>query len=147
MLFCLDHVRTYNAGWDWYRGMSADEIESERRRDSTWRRPTWRLGNGPAGSVDRDEVARRARGFGFADHGGDPAGRRPVFRSQEEAKAMRRLGFDAPAAFSEIKARYKALAKQLHPDSNGGDRKAENRLKIINEAYATLKALHGVGVS
>ncbi len=27
--FCLDHVRAYNAAWDYYKGMSAGEIEAE----------------------------------------------------------------------------------------------------------------------
>src|SRR5437868_5385867 len=26
--FCLDHVRAYNASWDYYAGMSTDEIEA-----------------------------------------------------------------------------------------------------------------------
>jgi curved DNA-binding protein CbpA len=41
--------------------------------------------------------------------------------------------------FPEIKARYKQLAKRLHPDANGGDTRAEEQLKKVNEAYATLK--------
>ena len=39
-----------------------------------------------------------------------------------------------------IKARYKALVKQLHPDANGGDRSLEDRLREIINAYNTLKA-------
>ena len=40
--FCLEHVRIYNASWDFYAGMSVEEIEREIRRDTVWRRPTWR---------------------------------------------------------------------------------------------------------
>ena len=39
-----------------------------------------------------------------------------------------------------IKARYKALVKQLHPDANGGDRSSEDRLRQIIQAYHYLKA-------
>ncbi|MFO1060844.1 MAG: DnaJ domain-containing protein, partial [Dongiaceae bacterium] len=35
--------------------------------------------------------------------------------------------------------RYKSLVKRLHPDANGGDKAAEERLKHINLAYSTLK--------
>ena len=42
--------------------------------------------------------------------------------------------------FDEIKARYKALAKLHHPDANGGDKAAEERLKSINQAYTLLKS-------
>ncbi len=42
--FCLEHVRAYNSAWNYYRGMSETEIESEIRYDTVWQRPTWKLG-------------------------------------------------------------------------------------------------------
>ena len=36
--------------------------------------------------------------------------------------------------------RYKELVKRHHPDTHGGDKEAEERLKEINQAYSTLKA-------
>ena len=45
------------------------------------------------------------------------------------------LGLDFPVTEDEVKARYKALVKRHHPDTNGGDKKAEERFKKINEAY------------
>jgi curved DNA-binding protein CbpA len=38
-----------------------------------------------------------------------------------------------------LKSRYKELVKRLHPDANGGDTVAEDKLKEINQAYATIK--------
>jgi curved DNA-binding protein CbpA len=38
-----------------------------------------------------------------------------------------------------LKARYKVLVKLHHPDAHGGDKEAEEKLKIINQAYTTLK--------
>src|ERR1700753_1919450 len=43
--FCLDHVRAYNAAWNFYAGMSEAEIEAEIRADTVWQRPTWPLGS------------------------------------------------------------------------------------------------------
>jgi curved DNA-binding protein CbpA len=43
----------------------------------------------------------------------------------------------------EIKARYKQLVKENHPDSHGGDRAFEERLKVINLAYASLVQFFG----
>ncbi len=39
-----------------------------------------------------------------------------------------------------MKTRYKELAKRHHPDANGGDRAAEERLKTINLAYAAVRS-------
>jgi DnaJ-class molecular chaperone len=45
----------------------------------------------------------------------------------------------APGATrADLKARYKQLVKKHHPDLHGGDKKAEERLKVINEAYTYL---------
>jgi len=39
--FCLDHVREYNASWDFYKDMTGPEILEHRIADMLWRRPTW----------------------------------------------------------------------------------------------------------
>ena len=46
------------------------------------------------------------------------------------------LARNAPAA--EIKAAYRKLALQFHPDRNPGDRAAEERFKEVSQAYAVL---------
>ena len=45
-----------------------------------------------------------------------------------------------PVTWTEVRARYKSLVKRLHPDANGGDTSAEEQLKLVNQAYGTLKA-------
>ena len=59
--------------------------------------------------------------------------------SKEEA-ALAVLELSPPVTWAEVRARYKALVKRLHPDANGGDTSAEEQLKLVNQAYGTLKA-------
>jgi DnaJ-domain-containing protein 1 len=141
--FCLDHVRAYNHAWDYYRGMSPEEIERERRRDTVGQRPSWPMG--PRGD---SVLEARLRGL-------DPAALEAALRrllgedeppprrarpATPEEEALRTLGLDPGASAEQIKARYKDLAKRHHPDANGGDKAAEERLKSINQAYTLLKS-------
>lgn len=58
---------------------------------------------------------------------------------EEEIQALDAFGLSLPLSLATLKSRYKELVKQFHPDANGGDKAAEERLKLINQAYATLK--------
>lgn len=49
------------------------------------------------------------------------------------------LGVPRSASEKEIKAAYRKLARQYHPDANPGDKKAEEKFKEITEAYEVLK--------
>lgn len=127
---CLDHVRQFNQGWDYFAGMSPSDIEAHRRADVTWHRPTWRLGAAFGPNTRWGDV------FGlFGEEAAPPPPRRPRSKAEE---MMGRLGLGVGFTRDELKRRYKALAKQHHPDLHGGDKAAEERLKLINEAYTYL---------
>ncbi|MBM9401757.1 J domain-containing protein [Gluconacetobacter azotocaptans] len=137
--FCLPHVREYNAKWDYYKGMSPGQIEAHIRDDVSWNRPSWRLGQRGAYFTEEDvldplDLLNGARRPGA--RGAPPT--RP-----EAPEALRQplstLGLDWPLSMDELKVRYKDLARRHHPDANGGDRHAEERLKIINVAYTTVR--------
>jgi len=49
------------------------------------------------------------------------------------------LGCNKGAPISELKAAYRKLAMEVHPDRNPGDHTAEAKFKEINEAYDVLK--------
>jgi molecular chaperone DnaJ len=48
------------------------------------------------------------------------------------------LGVDKKAAADEIKKRYRALARDLHPDKTKGDVAKEEEFKAVSEAYEIL---------
>jgi DnaJ-class molecular chaperone len=58
-----------------------------------------------------------------------------------ERKALQVMGLGAGATLDDVKAKYKALVKQHHPDANGGDRSTEDRLIEIIKAYNYLKTV------
>jgi hypothetical protein len=134
--FCLEHVRAYNAAWDFYKNMSPDEIEAELRADSSWQRPTWPLGRlgGHSRMDEALEAELHAFAFGQRSKAAPQAGAPPELR---EALGVLELGW--PVTLEDVKTRYKELAKRHHPDANHGDKGSEERLKVINLAYATLR--------
>jgi DnaJ-domain-containing protein 1 len=134
--FCLEHVRAYNANWDFYKGMSPAQIELELRADTAWQRPSWPLGRLGTGQLD-ESLLHDPLGI-LEKTRGQP--RRPANQAPAELREpLATLGLEWPLSMDELKSRYKALAKRHHPDANGGDRAAEERLKVINLAYAAVR--------
>ena len=141
--FCLEHVRDYNRAWDFFSGMNQEEIEAYLREDVTWHRPTWKIGS---------PGERHGDGWRWQDHfevfmngpGTDGAEAksewdRPTSRLGKKERMLKVMDLEHDATAEELKARYKELVKVHHPDVNGGDKDAEERLKLINEAYNYLR--------
>jgi curved DNA-binding protein CbpA len=133
--FCLEHIRAYNKAWDYFVGMSEDEIEAQRRVDTVWERPSWPLG---ADYAKAEEQARENLEREFRN-GSAKARHKSARRRGRDEQALAVLNLERPITFPEIKARYIKLVKRLHPDANGGDKAAEEQLKLVNEAFSTLK--------
>jgi hypothetical protein len=153
--FCLDHVREYNKAWNFCAGLSDQEIEAMIRADVVGWRPTWPLGH-LGGRTARAHFDRMRDSFGlFADESEAETRARAAARERvrrrkaaetggQERDALSVMALASPLTPARLKARYKELVKLHHPDANGGDKGAEERLKLINQAYATLKQRLGV---
>jgi len=145
--FCLDHIRQYNRSWNYYDGMSDEEVETDVRRDTTWNRPSWPLG--AEKNFKNNGEGIRIDDFGAFGDPGDPKADENVaeeaFQNRPKPSSPAGLAlavFDlkSPVSLAEIKDRYKALVKRHHPDANGGDKGAEEKFKQISQAYQTLMA-------
>jgi curved DNA-binding protein CbpA len=150
-MFCVDHVRQYNKGYNYFSGLSDGEIARYQKEALTGHRPTWTVGvnkaarasplHSQARSGSAASAARMRDPFGFFNEARTRS--RPQTRQRKlkslEAKAFETLGLDGNAAADDIKTRYKALVKKHHPDANGGDRSSEERFRAVVQAYQLLK--------
>ncbi len=141
--FCLDHVREYNATYDYFNGMSDDAVAKYQKDSLVGHRPTWNMGvNRAAGPHTADEAHPDSLGIfrarARAWRSSEPS--RPRY-SQATTKALAALDLDEAADAAAVKSRYKYLVKQLHPDANGGDRTSEDKLREIIRAYNFLKTI------
>lgn len=137
--FCLEHVRAYNAAWDYFKGMSRHDIDHYRRQDAAWHRPTWKLGSrGPGAFQEPADPLGILAGMGLnaARRRYAPADPQPL--EAADRRALHDLGLDETAGKDDIKQAYKRLVKRYHPDANGGDRSFEQRLARVAQAYRHL---------
>ncbi len=150
--FCLDHVREFNAGYDWFEGMSADEILSEQSPVAGWRSqnriyrgdagidgtPRWADFDDPLDAIAGRAANIKARAAHAAAHAAAQPARAPRFTAPEQG-ALDVLGLDRSLDRAQLRKRYSELVRRYHPDRNGGDRTHEARLVRVVEAYQLLR--------
>lgn len=148
--FCLDHVRQFNAGYDYFDGMSAEEVLRAQSPIYGWERES-RAFN-PAAGVDGmprwadfsdplDAIGARAKAFrDGAERASRPQHRRDGKAvSREERRALDVLGLSLDADRGDVRRRYTEMLRKYHPDHNGGDRRHEARLQGVVEAWQVLR--------
>ena len=137
--FCLDHVREYNKGWNYFDGMDEAGMEDAIRKSTTWERPSWKFGTSSDKNVNGWQRAFNDPMGLFEDAKATSQEQEQNPYSADERKAIAIFGLSSCTDPQEVKKRYKELAKTHHPDANGGSTEAEERLKTINWAYTILK--------
>jgi hypothetical protein len=139
---CLEHVREFNAGYDWFEGMSADEILAAQSPIAGWERESRAFRPG-AGAVPRwadfddplDAIGARA-----SEIRGKAASRQKMARfTAREREALEAMGLGPDTDLHGLRKRYSTLVRRFHPDRNGGDRSHEGRLQRVVEAYQLLR--------
>jgi len=140
--FCQAHAGEYNRSWNFFAGMSEDEVRARITDDLTsGGRPTW-----PFKASPKSREASAARGF-FRDpfnlFAGSAQARERAARDRSlgrlEMQALADLDLEPGVERGAIRARYAELVKRCHPDANGGDRSAEHKLQRVIRAYKTLR--------
>ncbi|GAC1574152.1 MAG: J domain-containing protein [Novosphingobium sp.] len=144
--FCLDHVREFNSGYDWFEGMSADEILAAQSPLAGWERetrafrpdagvadtPRWHEYADPLEAIaarSRHRVSNYARAADAVRRGINP----------DDRRAYDALGLAFDCDRKALRARYSELVRRYHPDRNGGDRGHEAQLQAVVAAYQRLR--------
>lgn len=138
---CFDHVREFNAAYNFFTGMSREEIEDAQAPFAGWATETRAFMNGGVDSPPKwrdfhdplDAISARFRAKVPKERSD---GRR---LSEADRKAFAVLALDINADRRALRMRYTDLARTYHPDHNGGDRGHEKELQAVLEAYQRLR--------
>ena len=112
--FCEPHAAEYNKGWNYFAGLSAEEAARQQAEAE----------GGPE--------YRRSAHYQWAGSGDGS-------RSQDEMRALDVLELDPDADAVAVKAAFRRMAKENHPDVNGGDKDAAARFQQIQASYDVLR--------
>tara|TARA_B100001175_G_scaffold233700_1_gene200124 strand:- start:316 stop:837 length:522 start_codon:yes stop_codon:yes gene_type:complete len=135
-LLCLSHVKEFNKNWNYFSGMNDDQIYKFIKSDLTWHKPTQSFSSSDNffkvlwNNALKDELDKSKRQFNHMSQ----------FKfNHNDVKAFSIIGVSIGLEWSKIQKKFKTLVKRFHPDMNSGNKKYEEKLKIITLAYTQLK--------
>ena len=137
-LLCLNHVKEFNKNWNYFSGMNDKQIYEFLKSDMTWHKPTQGFGspdnffkvlwnNTLKEDSDKSRLKSQFNGMGKFEF------------NHNDIKAFEILGSSVGLRWTKIQEKFKKLVKKFHPDMNLGNKKYEEKLKIITLAYTQLK--------
>ena len=135
---CLDHIKEFNQRWDYFKGMSDHEIYNFMKSDMTWHKPTqsfnspdnffnilWKITLNEGKNILNSEYGKKIK--------------TKINFSNKDREAFKIIRLEVGSKWNIIQNQFKKLVKKYHPDMNAGDKKFEERLKIVTLAYTQLK--------
>ena len=142
--FCLTHIRQFNQKWNFFENHSEAELQKQFAADRVWDRPTEPLGkqsaeqrawsrlgiNNPHEVLGANATMNPGKGDALGGSRRLPA---------DERKAIDILEAKDSWTKAELRKKYKALIKELHPDLNGNDRSQEDYLQKVVWAWDQIK--------
>jgi len=137
---CETHIKLFNKNWNYFDGMSQNEIENFIKSDLTWHRPTqifgssdnfynilWNNALSDKFKIFKEEDACHINNI------------RKLCEKDKDAFRIMELNLDDD--WSVIQKKFKTLVKKFHPDKHSGNKKYEDKLKKITLAYSHLKMI------
>ena len=139
-LLCKKHIKEFNKSWNYFDGMSQDEITAFLKSDLTWHKPTQKFGS-------RDNFFNILWNnalndkFNFFKQEKNIHSLNGKKLSAKDIEAFKIMGLELNVSWPIIQKKFKTLVKKFHPDRNAGNKQFEDRLKKITLAYIHLKQM------
>ena len=138
-LLCEIHIKLFNKSWNYFEGMSQNEIENFLKSDLTWHIPTQKFGSTDNFFNILWNNALSDKFKIFKDESSNLAEKRKL--CEKDKDAFKLLGLEFSADWLTIQKKFKTLVKKFHPDRNAGNKQFEDKLKKITLAYSHLKLI------
>ena len=137
-MLCLNHIKEFNKNWNYFEGMNDNQIYEFLRSDLVWHKPTQSFNSADNffkilwNNALKDDL-KKYKFNGHFDH-------MEKFKfNSNDIKAFSILGIAIGMKWESVQKKFKKLVKKYHPDMNAGNKKYEDKLKIITLAYTQLK--------
>ena len=136
-LLCIDHIKEFNKNWNYFSGMNENQVFNFLKSDQTWHKPTQSFTSSDNffkvlwQNVLNDKNNTNQENNFFI--------KKKLIFDHNDIKSFEVLGIPIGLKWDEIKIKFKKLVKKFHPDMNAGNKKHEEKLKLITLAYTQLK--------
>ncbi len=137
-LLCLAHIKEFNKNWNYFSDMNEQQIFNFLKSDMTWHKQTQSFSSSDNffkilwNNALNDEI--NSSYFKIEN------GHLNKFKfDSNDIKAFSILGISVGLKWKKIQEKFKKLVKKFHPDMNAGNKKYEDKLKVITLAYTQLK--------
>ena len=137
-LLCLNHVKEFNKNWNYFTGMNDKQIYDFLKSDMTWHKPTQSFSSSDNffkilwNNALKDEDIKSTLNNSL-DY------MKQLKLDHKDIKAFSILEISVGLKWEKIQKKFKSLVKKFHPDMNSGNKKYEEKLKLITLAYTQLK--------
>lgn len=145
---CTAHAREHNKNWNFFEGKTDAQAAAMRNAARYGDRPTWKMSkNGRAAAAAKagmDGFAEIDNAIGGTTRMESGSNADDVYRegrrlTRLQLQAFRTMNLKPNSSNSDVRKRYAELVKRFHPDSNEGDRSAEEQLQDVIKAHQILK--------
>ena len=136
---CEQHIKLFNKNWNYFDGMSQNEIENFIKSDQTWHRPTKKFSSADNFFNVLWNNALDDKFRIFKENREIHSKGKKLCEKDKDAFII--MGLEFNADWDTVQKKFKTLVKKFHPDKHSGNKQYEDKLKKITLAYSHLKMI------